>query len=96
MIQEAHTLRLTERKSLQVTGVTEVARFEETQVVLQTQLGMLTVLGEDLKLRELSVEGGHVAVEGSISALIMEGNPIISAAGAPAHAAGQALPPAGI
>lgn len=72
MIQEAHTLRLTERKTLQVTGVTEVARFEETQVVLQTQLGMLTVLGEELKLKELSVEGGHVAVEGSISALSYE------------------------
>ena len=69
MIQEAHTLRLTERKTLQVTGVTEVARFEETQVVLQTQLGMLTVLGEELQLKELSVEGGSVTIEGSVSAL---------------------------
>ena len=62
-------LRLTERKSLHVTAVTEVVQFEETQVVLQTELGTLTVLGEDLKLKELSTEGGNVAVEGSISAL---------------------------
>lgn len=72
MIQEAHTLHLKERKSLHVTAVTEVVHFEETQVVLQTELGMLTVLGEDLKLKELSAEGGNVAVEGSISALSYE------------------------
>ena len=72
MIQEGHSLKLTERKVLTVTGVTEVARFEDTLVVLQTELGMLTVLGEQLQLKELSVEGGHVTVEGSVSALTYE------------------------
>ena len=72
MVQEEHGLRLTARQCLSVTGVTEVMRFEEAAVVLQTQMGILTVLGEELQLKELSVEGGHVTVEGTVNALTYE------------------------
>ena len=72
LVQESHSLRLTERKSLSVTGVTEVVRFDEDAVVLQTDMGTLTVQGEQLQLKELSVEGGRVTVEGTISALSYE------------------------
>ena len=67
-----HKLTLNERKNLTMTGVTEVLRFEESAVVLQTALGTAVIQGQDLKLKTLSLEGGQVAVEGSISALIYE------------------------
>ena len=70
--QFPHKLTLNERKSLTMTGVTEVLRFEESAVVLRTNLGMLTVQGQELKLKTLSLDGGQVAVEGEISALIYE------------------------
>ena len=47
-------------------------RFEETAVVLETALGLLTVQGQDLKLKTLSLEGGQVAVDGQIFALVYE------------------------
>ena len=67
-----HKLQLTERSKLTMTGVTEVVSFEENAVVLHTALGTLIVQGHDLKLKTLSLEGGQVAVEGNISALIYE------------------------
>ena len=67
-----HKLTLNERKNLTMTGVTEVVSFEETAVVLRTSLGLLTVHGQELKLKTLSLEGGKVAVEGHISALVYE------------------------
>ena len=70
MVQEEHSLRLVGRAELTITGVTEVARFEEDGVLLQTDMGELTVQGEQLQLKELSLDGGRVAVSGSISALI--------------------------
>ena len=70
MVQEEHSLRLVGRAELTVTGVTEVSRFEEDGVLLQTDMGELTVQGEQLQLKELSLDGGRVAVSGSISALI--------------------------
>ena len=67
-----HKLQLNERKSLIMTGVTEVVSFDETAVVLQTSLGLLIVQGQQLSLKNLSLDGGQVAVEGSISALAYE------------------------
>ena len=69
-----HTLTLSERKKLTMTGAEEVVSFDETFVVLKTSLGTLTVQGSGLQLKQLSPEGGNVAVEGEISALSYEQN----------------------
>lgn len=67
-----HKLTLVERKNMTMTGVTEVISFDENAVVLKTGLGVLTVHGQGLQLKNLSVEGGQVAVEGTISAFVYE------------------------
>ena len=67
-----HKLQLNERKKLTMTGVTEVVSFDETAVVLQTSLGLIIVQGQQLQLKNLSLEGGQVAVEGDINALSYE------------------------
>jgi len=67
-----HKLQLNERSQLTMTGVTEVVSFDETLVVLQTSLGMLTVQGQELQLKTLSLDGGQVAVDGHISCLAYE------------------------
>lgn len=70
--QQPHKLQLHDRKKLTMGGVSEVLSFDTTAVVLQTSLGTLIVHGKDLQLKQLSVEGGQVAVEGTISAMIYE------------------------
>ncbi len=70
--QPPHDLTLQRREKLTMTGVTEVVSFDETAVVLHTALGLLMVHGQGLQLKQLSVDGGQIAVEGSISALIYE------------------------
>ena len=75
MAEEAllpHKLTLNERKTLTMTGATEVVSFDENAVVLKTTLGMLPIHGRQLQLKNLSLEGGQVAVEGVISALIYQ------------------------
>ena len=67
-----HRLTLNERHQLTMTGVTEVVSFEETSVVLRTSLGTLTVHGQQLQLKTLSQDGGQVAVDGQIFALVYE------------------------
>lgn len=70
--QPQHKLCLDGRSRLTMTGVSEVVSFEENAVVLKTALGTLIVQGKELKLKTLSLEGGQVAVDGSVSALIYE------------------------
>lgn len=67
-----HRLTLNERQQLLVTGVTEVVSFDENTVVLTTDMGTLMVGGTQLQLRNLSSEGGQVAVEGKVSAMSYE------------------------
>ena len=70
--QMPHRLSLSERKKLTVTGVNEVVSFEETAVILQTCMGQLIVQGTQLQLKTLSLEGGQVEVEGTVTALHYE------------------------
>ena len=67
-----HKLTLQDRKALTVTGVTEIVSFDETAVIAHTELGTLVVQGKELQLKTLLPEGGQVAVEGHITALIYE------------------------
>lgn len=67
-----HKLTLNQRSSLTMTGVTEVVSFDDTAVVLRTQLGTLVVQGSGLQLKTLTAEGGQVAVEGKITSLVYE------------------------
>ena len=67
-----HKLTLNECKQLTVTGVTEVISFDETAVIARTEYGTLVVQGKDLQLKTLLPEGGQVAVDGIVTALIYE------------------------
>lgn len=67
-----HKLTLNERKNLTMSGVTEIVSFDDTAVVLRTELGTLEVQGQQLQLKTLSIDGGQVAVDGHISALYYE------------------------
>nr|MBQ8244211.1 sporulation protein YabP [Oscillospiraceae bacterium] len=67
-----HKLQLSERRQLTMTGVTEVVSFDDSTVVLQTSLGTLVVQGQELQLKTLSLDGGQVAVDGTVTALIYE------------------------
>jgi len=67
-----HKLTLNERKVLTMTGVSDVVSFDEESVVLHTGLGTLIVQGSGLQLKTLSLDGGQVVIDGSISALIYE------------------------
>ena len=71
-LQQPHKLSLEERKKLAVSGVVEVVSFEENAVVLRTARGTLLVRGQDLHLKTLSLDGGQVAVDGTITALIYD------------------------
>lgn len=71
-LQLPHKLTLNERSSLTMTGVIEVVSFDDTAVILHTSLGTLIIQGRDLQLKQLSLDGGQVAVEGTVSSLVYE------------------------
>ena len=62
-------LVLENREKLNVSGVNDVLSFDDQVVIIETELGLLTVKGENLKINKLSIDTSEVIVEGSISNL---------------------------
>ncbi|MEG0615438.1 MAG: sporulation protein YabP [Oscillospiraceae bacterium] len=68
--QQPHNLILENRKSLSISGVTDVDNFDEKTIVLYTQMGELTIRGKNLHVNSVNVETGEMAIDGDIWALI--------------------------
>lgn len=64
-----HRLELSGREKLLVTGVEDVERFDESEIVMATAQGILIVTGEGLHIGSLSLDGGELRVEGKIDTL---------------------------
>ena len=57
---------LENRNKLSVSGVKDVLSFDDQVVIMETELGLLTVKGENLKINKLSIDTSEVIVEGEI------------------------------
>lgn len=65
----SHRLIVNNRKGAALTGVADVIAFDMNEVLLETELGMLMIKGNDLHVNRLSLEKGEVDVEGAIDSL---------------------------
>lgn len=59
-------LVLENREKLSVSGVLDVLSFDDQVVIIETELGLLTIKGEDLRINKLSIDTSEVVVEGDI------------------------------
>lgn len=62
-------LILENRKKLSISGVIDVLSFDDQVVMVETELGLLTVKGENIRINKLSIDTSEVIVEGEISFL---------------------------
>lgn len=69
-----HACFLQNRAAANLTGVREVVSFDENQVVMDTDMGLLTLKGKDLHVSRLTVEKGEVDVEGTVDSLTYSSN----------------------
>ena len=64
-VEQPHRLTLDSRSRLSVTGVLEVESFDETEILLTSTRGPLS-------MQQLSIDGGQVLVDGSVDAIVYE------------------------
>lgn len=65
----AHSVTLENRSAVKLTGVTDVASFNEQEIVMTSDSGEIALLGAGLHISQLNLEEGKVTVEGHIAAL---------------------------
>ena len=66
-------LTLEKREKAVLTGVTDVERFDENEVVLHTHCGRLTLTGSSLHVSSLQLEEGRLLVDGEIDGVQYDG-----------------------
>ena len=67
-------LILENRGKLSVSGVNDVLSFDDQVVMIDTELGLLTVKGENIRINKLSLDTSEVIIEGEISSLTYSQN----------------------
>lgn len=67
-----HRLTLEGRGTLILTGVEDVKRFDEEEIIMTTSEGELFVRGEGLHIEALSLDGGEMRITGRIDNLSYE------------------------
>ena len=68
-LTKSHKVSVTNRKSGSFTGVLDVISFDISEILLETEQGMLNVKGKDLHVNRLNLEKGEVDIEGLIEVL---------------------------
>ena len=57
------------REKTVVTGVEDIHSFDDELVIVQTDLGLLTIKGENLKMNKLNLENNELIIESRTSAI---------------------------
>lgn len=67
-----HSVVVEERNSLTISGVSDIERFDEEEIVVATELGLLSIKGQGLHLNKIDVEDGELSLEGHLDSLSYE------------------------
>lgn len=73
-----HRVELDGREHLLISGVEDVDRFDEYEILMTTSAGALSVTGEGLHIGSLSLDGGELRVDGRIDSLRYEDGAVAS------------------
>ena len=66
---KTHKILLSNRKTVAFTGILDVLSFDVSEILLETEQGMLLIKGNDLHVNRLTLEKGEVDIEGRIDSL---------------------------
>lgn len=58
---------LENRERLNVSGVIDVESFNDECIIVETELGILVIRGEDLRINKLNIDNSELSIEGYIS-----------------------------
>ncbi len=64
-----HSINITERKSIALTGVKKIDSFNSNEFLLDSNMGYITLKGSNLEIVKLDTFQGNVSIKGTINSL---------------------------
>ncbi|MBQ2275958.1 MAG: sporulation protein YabP [Lachnospiraceae bacterium] len=68
-VLKPHKINMNNRKEASISGVKDVLSFDAKEILLETELGMLMIKGDNLHVTKLTLDKGEVEVDGTIDSL---------------------------
>ena len=68
--QSDHQIIMRGRKTLDITGVKQVESFDSEEFLLETDMGFMSVRGQNLQMKNLDVDKGDVSIQGKIDDIV--------------------------
>ncbi len=69
MAAHTHRVLMNNRISANFSGIVDVLSFDVSEILLETEQGMLLIKGKDLHVNRLTLEKGEVDIAGKIDSL---------------------------
>ena len=70
----SHRLIINNREKGSLTGILDVISFDKNMIVLDTDMGLLTIKGKDLHVSRLTLEKGEIDLEGRTDSFVYSSN----------------------
>lgn len=67
---DGHVVTITNREQVTVGGVIHVDSFDDQEIIIDTDLGTLSLKGEDLHIKQLNLDEGYLEIEGVVNAAV--------------------------
>lgn len=69
-IIKPHRISVDNRKRTALSGIKDIIAFDMNQVMLESNMGMLEIKGNDLKVTRLDLDKGEVDIAGHVDGVI--------------------------
>lgn len=69
-VGKGHTVIIENRERATITGVIDIHSFDDELVLAETDMGILTIKGINLKMNKLNLENNELSLEGTIISFI--------------------------
>lgn len=80
-VSRQHKVILQNRNTGNITGICDVVSFDENAIVLDTDMGLLTIRGKELHVSRLTLEKGEVDIEGTVDSMVYSSNEALRKSG---------------
>jgi sporulation protein YabP len=64
-----HQVSLIDREEITIDGVLSLGSYDEKEVLMETDQGLLSVKGEGLNIKQLNLDKGNIVVDGLIKSI---------------------------
>ena len=65
-----HTFYMSDRREANLSGVQDVRSFDEQEIILETELGVLLIRGSGLHIGRLTLEKGEIDISGRVDSFV--------------------------